>query len=101
MLFYDYTRLGQIVTEREQSVLSLFRVSSEAGPHIKVNEFLAVCTKEDIEELYNSSAFNEITKAYAKKAMQNLVFKKEEVEAVQDEIKWLHDTMGAEMIVNE
>ena len=68
---------------------------------IKVNEFLAVCMKEDIEELYNSSAFNEITKAYAKKAMQNLVFKKEEVEAVQDEIKWLHDTMGAGMIVNE
>ena len=33
--------------------------------------------------------------------MQNLVFKKEEVEAVQDEIKWLHDTMGAGMIVNE
>ena len=25
----------------------------------------------------------------------------EEVEAVQDEIKWLHDTMGAGMIVNE
>ena len=49
----------------------------------------------------HTSAFNEITKAYAKKAMQNLVFKKEEVETVQDEIKWLHDTMGAGMIVNE
>ena len=68
---------------------------------IKVNEFLSVCTKEDIEELYNSSAFNEITKAYVKKAMQNLGFKKKEVEAVQDEIKWLHDTMGAGLIVNE
>ena len=68
---------------------------------IKVNEFLAVGTKEDIEELYNSSAFNEITKAYAKKAMQNLGFKKKEIEAVQDEIKWLHDTIGAGLIVNE
>ena len=68
---------------------------------IKVNEFLATCTKEDIVELYNTSAFNEITKAYAKKAMQNLGFKKKEVEAVQDEIKWLHDTMGADVIVNE
>ena len=68
---------------------------------IKVNEFLSVCTKEDIEELYNSSAFNEITKAYVKKAMQNLGFKKKEVEVVQDEIKWLHDTMGAGLIVNE
>ncbi len=67
---------------------------------IKVNEFLAVCTKEDIEELYNSSAFNEISKAYVKKAMQNLGFKKKEVEAVQDEIKWLHDTVGAGMIEN-
>ena len=62
---------------------------------IKVNEFLATCTKEDIVELYNTSAFNEITKAYAKKAMQNLDFKKKEVEAVQDEIKWLHDTIYA------
>ena len=68
---------------------------------IKANEFLATCTKEDIEELYNSSAFNEITKAYVKKAMQNLGFKKKEVEVVQDEIKWLHDTMGAGLIVNE
>lgn len=67
---------------------------------IKVNEFLAVCMKEDIEELYNSSSFNEITKSYAKKAMQNLGFKKKEIEAVQDEIKWLHDTVGAGMIEN-
>ena len=66
---------------------------------IKVNEFLALCTKEDIEELYNSSAFNEITKAYAKKAMQNLGFKEKDVEAVQDEIKWLHDTIGAGTIL--
>ena len=42
-----------------------------------------------------------LRKHMQKKAMQNLVFKKEEVEAVQDEIKWLHDTMGAGMIVNE
>ena len=67
---------------------------------IRVNEFLAMCTKEDIEELYNSSAFNEITKAYVKRAMQNLGFKEKEVEAVQDEIKWLHDTIGAGLIVN-
>lgn len=37
---------------------------------IKVNEFLATCTKEEIE-------------------------------AVQDEIKWLHDTIGASLIVND
>ena len=67
---------------------------------IKVNEFLATCTNDDIEELYNSSAFNEITKAYVKRAMQNLGFKEKEVEAVQDEIKWLHDTIGAGLIVN-
>lgn len=66
---------------------------------IKVNEFLATCTKEEIEELYNTGAFNEITKAYARKAMQNLGFKKKEVEAVQDEIKWLHDTVGSEIVL--
>ena len=65
---------------------------------IKVNEILAICTKEEIEELYNTGTFNEITKAYAKKAMQNLGFQKKEVEAVQDEIKWLHDTIGAGML---
>lgn len=32
--------------------------------------------------------------------MQNLGFKKKEIEAVQDEIKWLHDTIGAGMIAN-
>ena len=48
----------------------------------------------------HTSAFNEITKAYVKRAMQNLGFKEKEVEAVQDEIKWLHDTIGAGLIVN-
>lgn len=67
---------------------------------IKVNGFLATCTKEEIEELYNTGAFNEITKAYAKKAMANLGFKEKEVEAVQDEIRWLHDTVGAGAIIH-
>lgn len=66
---------------------------------IKVNDFLATCTKEEIEELYNTGVFNEITKAYARKAMQNLGFKKKEVDAVQDEIKWLHDTVGSEIVL--
>lgn len=62
---------------------------------IRLNSFLGECSRDDIAELYNTSAFNEITKAYCKKAMQNLGFSEEQISGVISEIRYLHDTLGA------
>ena len=69
---------------------------------IRLNGFLGECSADDIAELYNTSVFNEITKAYCEKAMQNLGFSEIQISDVISEIRYLHDTLGAgELIKNK
>lgn len=66
---------------------------------VKVNKILGDCSQEEIYELYNSSAFNDLTKAYCKKALENVGIPKEQIEAILSELYWLHDTLSAEEIM--
>lgn len=66
---------------------------------IRILEFLGTCSEEDIAELYDSGAFNDITKGYCRKAMQTVVFTSEQIGEVLEEVKWLHDTLGAGDVV--
>ncbi|MBQ8952418.1 MAG: hypothetical protein IJ065_14890, partial [Eubacterium sp.] len=57
----------------------------------KVYEFLATCTKEDIDNIYNSGVFNDMTEAFARKA---LFFQQVDYNTAGNiiaEIKSLHD----------
>lgn len=75
--------------------------NEEIRKQIKLLGFLGECSQQDIEELYNSSAFNDITKAYCKKAMQNCGVDAEVINNVLSEIKWLHDTVNASDIIKQ
>lgn len=66
---------------------------------IELLSFLATCSDNDIYELYNSSAFNDITKGYVRSAMKNLSFDEEQISDVLREIKYLHDTKSAGEVV--
>lgn len=61
-------------------------------------EFLGSCSERDIRVLYDSGAFNGITKVYAKKAMEKVGLSEEQIKDVLDELGQLHDTVGAENI---
>ena len=65
----------------------------------KVYDILSELTQEQIYELYNSSAFNDVTKAYAKRAMETVGIDEEQISDVLREIKYLHDTVSAGEIV--
>lgn len=43
----------------------------EAAEEIRIYDFLATCSKEDIFRLVDSGAFNDIIRAYAKRAIDN------------------------------
>lgn len=62
---------------------------------VRVLEFMATCTDNDICRIYDTSAFNSITKNICKKAMQNVGIDPEQIQSVIDEIRYLHDTAGA------
>ena len=71
----------------------------EIKAKIKVNEFLSTCSEKERLEIYNSGAFNEITKIYVRKAMSNLEYQDKQILQVINEIKWLHDTIPVSEIV--
>lgn len=82
---------GEPVNEQEKIVIQ---------NKIKLLSFIGDCSQEDIAELYNTSAFNEIAKAYCKKALQNCGADRDMIDNVMQEMKWLHDTVSAEEILN-
>lgn len=56
-------------------------------------------TDEDRQMMFDTGAFNEICKAYFRKAMRNCNIDSKTAEAVMDEFKWLLDTCSAAGIV--
>ena len=65
----------------------------------QVYDILSELTQDQIYELYNSSIFNDVTKAYAKRAMETVGLDEEQISDVLREIKYLHDTVNAGEIV--
>lgn len=67
---------------------------------IKVFDLLAKCTQEDICEMYNTGAFNEITEEYCRRAMKNTGLEEKQIAAVLEEIRTLHDMLFAQEILS-
>ena len=66
----------------------------EAKKNIKVMEFLAECSEEEINIMFDSAAFNEIMKAYVRRAINNADLgeeeEKEEIKSkIMNELRWL------------
>lgn len=66
----------------------------EAKKNIKVMEFLAECSEEEINIMFDSAAFNEIMKEYVRRAINNADLgeeeEKEEIKSkIMNELRWL------------
>lgn len=66
---------------------------------IKALEPFAERTEEERLRMFNSGAYNEVLKAYCRKAMQNCNIDDNTISNVMNEIKWLLDTVGATEII--
>ena len=62
---------------------------------IKVLDFLATCDAEEIQELFNSSAFNDIVRGYFLMAMQNMDLEEEKISQIIQNLKNLFDMVTA------
>lgn len=67
--------------------------------HIKALEPFAERTEQEIIKMFDTGAFNEVLKAYCRKAMENSGIDSEKISEVMGEIKWLLDTVKAEEII--
>ena len=71
----------------------------------KVYDFLATCDQEDFYELFDSSAFNEISKSYMRLAVKRLVengtLEEDQGRAVRNEFAFLFDEKKSKEVWEE
>ena len=93
---YEFTIAGyKQVLESDRKDIDREYIKAE----IKALEPFAERTEQEIIKMFDTGAFNEVLKAYCRKAMENSGIDKEKIDDVMGEIKWLLDTVRAEEIV--
>lgn len=68
---------------------------------IDTYDYLAKKPEDEKYILFDTGLFNDITRAYCKKAMENTKIPAEQVSEVLSELRFLFDTKSAKEITNE
>lgn len=74
-------------------------VVADLQSKIKAFKALEGTEEKDRANIFNTGAFNDITKAYFKKAMEGAELDQDTITAVLDEYKYLLDTVSASEIM--
>lgn len=70
-----------------------------ADREIRVYEFLATCDSDDLCRMVDSSAFNDIIRAYLKMAVQSADIDEDAREKVVGQLRWLFDEKMAKEVL--
>jgi hypothetical protein len=70
-----------------------------ADREIRVYDFLATCDSDDLCRMVDSSAFNDIIRAYLKMAVQSADIDEDAREKVVGQLRWLFDEKTAKEIL--
>lgn len=66
---------------------------------IRVYDFLATCDNDDLCRMVDSSAFNDIIRAYLKMAVQSADIDEDAREKVVGQLRWLFDEKTAKQVL--
>lgn len=70
-----------------------------ADMEIRVYDFLATCDSDDLCRMVDSSAFNDIIRAYLKTAVQSADIDEDAREKVVGQLRWLFDEKTAKEVL--
>lgn len=70
-----------------------------ADRKIRVYDFLATCDSDDLCRMVDSSAFNDIIRAYLKMAVQSADIDEDAREKVVGQLRWLFDEKTAKEVL--
>ena len=70
-----------------------------ADKEIRVYDFLATCDSDDLCRMVDSSAFNDIIRAYLKTAVQSADIDEDAREKVVGQLRWLFDEKTAKEVL--
>lgn len=72
-----------------------------AEKEIRMFDFLATCDTDDFCRMVDSSAFNDIIKAFLSMAVKSADIKEEEKDKVLGQLCWIFDEKSAKEVLNE
>ena len=70
-----------------------------AEREIRVYDFLATCNSDDLCRMVDSSAFNDIIRAYLKMAVQSADIDEDSRNKVVGQLRWLFDEKTAKQVL--
>lgn len=89
----------KLMADSYRTLVEQGKISQEdAEKEISTYEFLAACKQEDLYRMVDTGAFNDIMKAYMRKALRDVDVDNKTESKVMEELRWLLDTRQAREI---
>lgn len=91
-----------LMAESYKKLMEQGKIEKEvAEKEIRIYEFLATCDIDDLCSMVDSSAFNDIIRAFLKMAVDNAEICDNEKEKVISQIRWIFDEKSAKDVLNK
>lgn len=90
-----------IMADSYRKLMNEGKIDKEtAEKEIRIYEFLATCDIDDFCRMVDSSAFNDIIRAFLKMAVDNADIDKKSKEKVVGQLRWIFDEKSAKEVLN-
>ena len=89
-----------MMAESYRKLMEQGKIDKEtAEKEIRIYEFLATCDNDDLCRMVDSSAFNDIIRAFIKMAVGNADISDKEKEKVIGQLRWIFDEKSAKEVL--
>ena len=90
----------EIMAASYRQMVKQGRIDKEtADKEIRIYDFLATCDSDDLCRMVDSSAFNDIIRAYLKMAVQSADIDEDSRNKVVGQLRWLFDEKTAKQVL--
>lgn len=91
-----------MMSESYKKLMNEGKISKEvAEKEIRIYDFLATCDTDDFCRMVDSSAFNDIIKAFLQMAVENAEIGNKEKEKVVGQLRWIFDEKSAKEVLEK
>lgn len=89
-----------MMAESYKKLMEQGKIDKEtAEKEIRIYEFLATCDIDDFCRMVDSSAFNDIIKAFLKMSVENADIDEKSQDKVKNQLRWIFDEKSAKEVL--